>query len=271
MRGRHITTALACTALLCLFTIWGCSSDDEAGPSTGTVTIHMTDAPAVEGVDAVNLNIIQVSIKAGGDDSDQGWEVLRADSMNVDLLHLQNGVFTTLATGRVAAGPYEQVRLKLGAGSTVVVNGVTYPITVPSGMQSGLKLVGPFTVPGGSGVDVALDFDASRSIILTGSGTYMLKPVVHVMAMSQAGSIKGRVLPTDVTTNVYAMMATDTLGTATTGLDGRFQISVLSAGTYNVLFDPPSAYFDSTMTNITVTAGHATDLGDVSLTANPTP
>lgn len=270
MRGRDITTTLACTALLCLFTILGCS-DDETSPSTGTVTIHMTDAPAVEGVDAVNLNIIQVSIKASGDESDQGWEVLRADSMNVDLLHLQNGVFTTLATGRVASGPYEQVRLKLGEGSTVVVNGVTYPITVPSGMQSGLKLVGPFTVPGGDGVDVALDFDASRSIILTGSGTYMLKPVVHVMAMSQAGAIKGRVLPTDVTTNVYALMATDTLGTATTGLDGRFQISVLSAGTYNVLFDPPSAYFDSTMTNVTVTAGHATDLGDVTLTANPTP
>jgi len=270
MRRRHITTTLACTAVLCLFTILGCS-DDETSPSTGTVAIHMTDAPAVEGVDAVNLNIIQVSIKASGDESDQGWEVLRADSMNVDLLNLQNGVFTTLATGRVASGPYEQVRLKLGEGSTVVVNGVTYPITVPSGMQSGLKLVGPFTVPGGSGVDVALDFDASRSIILTGSGTYMLKPVVHVMAMSQAGSIKGRVLPTDVTTNVYALMATDTLGTATTGLDGRFQISVLSAGTYNVLFDPPSAYFDSTMTNVTVTAGHATDLGDVTLTANPTP
>ena len=270
MRGRYITTTLLCTALICLFTILGCS-DDETSPSTGTVAIHMTDAPAVEGVDAVNLNIIQVSIKASGDESDQGWEVLRSDSMNVDLLHLQNGVFTTLATGRVAAGPYEQVRLKLGAGSTVVVNGVTYPITVPSGMQSGLKLVGPFTVPGGSGVDVALDFDASRSIILTGSGTYMLKPVVHVMAMSQAGSIKGRVLPTDVATNVYAMMATDTLGTALTGLDGRFQISVLSAGTYQVLFDPPDAYRDTTLANVVVTAGHQTDVGDVSLTPNPNP
>jgi hypothetical protein len=270
MRGRYITTTLLCTALICFFTILGCS-DDETSPSTGTVAIHMTDAPAVEGVDAVNLNIIQVSIKASGDESDQGWEVLRADSMNVDLLHLQNGVFTTLATGRVAAGPYEQVRLKLGEGSTVVVNGVTYPIKVPSGMQSGLKLVGPFTVPGGSGVDVALDFDASRSIILTGSGTYMLKPVVHVMALSQAGSIKGRVLPTDATTSVFAMMATDTLGTAVTCVDGMFQISVLSAGTYQVHFDAPAAYRDTTLTNVIVTAGHQTDVGDVSLTANPNP
>jgi hypothetical protein len=83
-------------------------------------------------VDAVNLNVIGVSIKQSGDESDQGWETLRADSMDVNLLHLQNGVFTTLATGRVASGTYEQVRLKLGEGSTVVVNGVTYPITVPS-------------------------------------------------------------------------------------------------------------------------------------------
>ena len=270
MRGRYITTTLLCTALICLFTILGCS-DDETSPSTGTVAIHMTDAPAIEGVNAVNLNIIEVSIKSSGDQSDQGWEVLRTDSMNVDLIHLQNGVFTTLATGRVASGPYQQVRLKLGAGSTVVVNGITHPLTVPSGMQSGLKLVGPFTVPGGGGVDVALDFDASRSIILTGSGTYMLKPVVHVMAMSQAGSIKGRVLPTDATTSVFAMMATDTLGTAVTGLDGRFQISVLSAGTYQVHFDAPAAYRDTTLANVVVTAGHQTDVGDVSLTATPTP
>jgi hypothetical protein len=271
MPGRYITTTLVCAALLCLFTLVGCSNDDESGPSTGTVTIHMTDAPAIEGVDAVNLNVIGVSIKQSSDESDQGWETLRSDSMNVNLLTLQNGVFTTLATGRVAAGTYEQVRLKLGAGSTIVVDGVTHPLTVPSGMQSGLKIVGPFTVPSGSGVDLALDFDASRSIILTGSGTYMLKPVVHVMTFAQMGQIKGRVLPTDVTTSVFATMANDTLGSAVTGTDGRFQISVLSAGTYQVRFDPPAAYFDTTLVNVGVTAGHTTDVGDVQLTTNPTP
>lgn len=181
MRGRYLTTTLACAALLCLFTFVGCSENDSTNPSTGTVTIHMTDAPAIDNVNAINLNVTEISVKMSGDQSEQGWDVLRTDSLNVDLLNLQNGVFTTVATGRVAEGDYQQVRLKLGAGSTIVVDGVTHPITVPSGMQSGLKLVGPFHVPGGSGVDLALDFDASRSIHETGSGVFIMSPVVHMM------------------------------------------------------------------------------------------
>ena len=272
MRGRHLTTVLAATALLAIFALAGCSKDNtETAPSTGTVVVHMTDAPAVDNVQAVNLVVTQVSIKQGTDENDTGWEVLASDSEAVNLLTLQNGVFTTLATGRVASGTYSQIRLKLGAGSTVVVNGQTYPLTVPSGMQSGLKIVGPFTVPGGGGVDLALDFDASRSIIQTGNGTYILKPVVHVLPMSQAGSIKGRVLPTTATTSVYAMMANDTLGTAVTGTDGRFMLSVLSAGTYQVHLDAPAAYRDSTITNVVVTSAHTTDLGDITLTQIPTP
>ena len=271
MQGRYITPVLVCTAILCVFTLMGCSDDDGTSPSTGTVTIHMTDAPAIDNVDAINLNITEVSIKQSGDQSDQGWDVLRTDSMSVNLLNLQNGVFTTLATGRVAAGTYQQVRLKLGAGSTIVVGGITHPITVPSGMQSGLKLVGPFNVPSGSGVDLALDFDASRSVHETGSGVFIMNPVVHVMTFSSMGQIKGRVLPTTATTDVFALMANDTLGTATTGVDGRFQISVLSAGTYQVHFDAPATFVDTTLTNVSVTAGHTTDVGDVTLTAVPTP
>ena len=269
MRGRNFTAGFAIAALALTFAvIAGCSNDDNStGPGTGTVTLRMTDAPAA--IDAVNLVITQVSVNQSSSDAESGWEVLRTDTMDVDLLTLQNGVFTTLATGRVASGPYQQVRLKLGAGSTVVVDGVTHPLTVPSGMQSGLKLVGPFNVPSGGAVDVALDFDASRSIFQTGNGTWMLKPVVHVMPMIAAGSIKGHVLPETVSTSVFAMQATDTLGTAVTGVDGRFMISVLKAGTYSVHFDASGAYRDTTLTGVNVTAGATTDVGDVTLTPTP--
>lgn len=271
MRGRNFTTGLALAALVFTFAVVaGCSNNDETtGPGTGTVTLRMTDAPAA--IDAVNLVITQVSVNQSSSDAESGWEVLRTDTMDVDLLTLQNGVFTTLATGRVASGPYQQVRLKLGTGSTVVVDGVTHPLTVPSGMQSGLKIVGPFNVPSGGVVDVALDFDAARSIFQTGNGTWMLKPVVHVLPMTQAGSIKGHVLPETASTSVFAMQATDTLGTAVTGVDGRFMISVLPAGTYSLHFDAPAAYRDSTIAGVNVTAGHTTDVGDVTLTPIPTP
>jgi len=264
MLGRNFALGLPLCALIAFSAIVGCSkNDDKTGPSTGTVTLHMTDAP--KAVQAVNLVITQVAVNPSGNGADNGWEVLRTDSMNVDLLTLQNGVFTTLATGRVAAGSYDQVRLKLGAGSTVTVDGAVYPLTVPSGMQSGLKIVGPFTVPAGGTADISLDFDASRSIIQTGAGTYILKPVIRVMPSSIAGSISGQVLPTTTLTTVYAIQAPDTVGSAIT-TNGNFVVSVLPAGTYSLAFHPSASYRDTTLTSVNVTAGNTTNVGTVQLT-----
>jgi len=269
MLGRKVALGLSVCALFVISGLIGCSKNDEhTGLSSGTVTIHMTDAPMA--VQAINLVVTEVSINPSGNGSDQGWEVLRSDTMNVDLLTLQNGVFTTLATGRVPSGTYDQVRLKLGAGSTITVDGVTHPLTVPSGMQSGLKIVGPFSVPSGGTVDLALDFDASRSIVLTGSGTYMLKPVVRVMPTSIAGSIRGQVLPTTTQTTVYAIETpADTVGSAMTGTDGRFSVNVLPAGTYSLAFHPSAGFSDTTLAGVVVTSGHSTDVGTVQL--NPIP
>ena len=261
MRGRTLLSYFALSALFLLFVVAGCS-DKGTSPSSGTVSLRMTDAPAA--VDAINLVITQVSINQS--EGDEGWEVLRSDTMNVDLLTLRNGVFTNLGTARVASGSYSQVRLKLGAGSTIVVDGVTYPLTVPSGLQSGLKIVGPFNVPSGGTVDIQLDFDAARSIVLTGSGTYILKPVIRIMPTPIAGAIKGRVLPTTVPTTVYAIQAPDTIGSAVTTDDGHFMVSVLPAGTYSVAFHPASDYRDTTLVNVNVTTGNTTDVGDVQLT-----
>ena len=266
MRGRTLAPLIApCCALLLAFTAFGCSDDDEStGPKFGTIQMHMTDAPAE--VDAINLVIREVSIHRGDGEDEGGWEVLRTDTLDVDLLELRNGVFLTLADAEVPAGTYTQIRLKLDEGSTIVVDGVTHPLVVPSGLQSGYKLVGNFTVPADGLLDLALDFDASRSVLLTGSGTWILKPTVRVMPISMAGAIKGRVLPENVTTTVYAIQAADTIGSAITLDDGRFQVSVLPAGTYSVAFDPEGAYFDTTLTSVNVTAGSATDVGDVQLT-----
>jgi len=229
----------------------------------------MTDAPG--DFQEVNLVINQVSAHLGGGegqgetDSTNGWQVLRTDPLDVDLLTLRNGVFTTLALAQVPAGHYTQIRLKLGAGSNVVVDGVTHPLTVPSGLQSGYKLVGEYDVPAGGLLELALDFDAARSIVLTGSGTYMLKPTVRVMPIHTAGSITGQVQPDSVTTSVYAIQSADTLGSAVTS-GGFFTISLLPAGTYSLAFHPSSAYRDTTLSNIIVNAGAATSVGTVQLT-----
>src|SRR5262245_50475252 len=130
------------TSLLVSLVALGLASCSESPttPGTGTVRVQMTDAPG--DVQAVNLVITQVSVHLAGSaaDSVSGWQVLNSSTQTVDLMTLQNGTFTTIAQARVPVGNFTQLRLLLGAGSTVVVNGVTYPLTIPSGFQTGLKI-----------------------------------------------------------------------------------------------------------------------------------
>ena len=252
----------------------GCS-DDPSGPSYGTMTVRMTDAPGA--FESVNLVVTEVSAHlAEGEDDDSdadstesGWIVLNGTPGTYDLIDLQNGVFVTLGTAKVPAGHYTQVRLKLGAGSTVTVDGVTHPLNVPSGMQSGLKLVGNFEVPANGLLDLGLDFDAARSVVLNGAGEHHLKPTVKIMPFSTAGSITGLVAPAGTATTVYAVQEPDTLGSTSANIDGRFTLALLAPGLYTLEFDAADAFRDTTLSGISVSTGGSTDIGTVQLTAHP--
>ena len=65
--------------------------------------------------------------------------------------------------------------------STTPPNHTEIPLDTPSAVQSGIKLVNEFDVPSGQRVDLLLDFDACKSIVKTGSGKYILKPVIKVI------------------------------------------------------------------------------------------
>jgi len=226
--------------------------------------IQMTDAPG--DFDAVHLVIREVSAHLTDAGSSSGWVVINPESTTFDLLTLRNGVFATLGAALVPAGRYTQIRLLLGPGSDVVVGGVSYPLTVPSGLQTGLKLVGTFDIAPNALTDVALDFDAQRSVLLTGAGSYMLKPVVRAVMFSSAGAISGTVLPAGIPTSVYALQAPDTLASTLAAADGSFTLSALPAGAYSVAFHPDTAYRDTTLSGVVVTAGSTTSVGDVQLT-----
>jgi hypothetical protein len=252
--------------------IAGCSGNP-SGPGFGTMNVRMTDAPG--DFQSVSLVVTQVSAHiesgaASGDaaaDSDSsGWVILNDTPATYDLLALQNGVFATIGTAKVPAGHYTQVRLKLGAGSNVVVGGVQYPLTVPSGMQTGLKLVGSFDVPANGLLDLALDFNAARSIVLNGAGVYLLKPTVKVMPFSTAGAITGQISPAGTATTIYAVQAPDTVGSTTAASDGHFTVAVLAPGLYSLAFHPAPGFRDTTLAGVSVTSRVTTDVGTVQLT-----
>ncbi|HEY6867747.1 MAG TPA: DUF4382 domain-containing protein, partial [Candidatus Eisenbacteria bacterium] len=170
MRRLTLVMALGLVAVLALS---GCSKQPTS-TSLGTMNVQMTDAPG--DFQHVNLVVNEVAVQQAAGNG--GWEVLSSQPRTVDVLTLRNGVFTTLGISQLPAGHYNQLRLKLGFGSNVVVDNTMHPLRVSSGLQSGFKIAGSFDVPPQGRVDLGLDFDVARSIQPNGDGSYTLNPVV---------------------------------------------------------------------------------------------
>ncbi len=250
--------------LLLLAALAGCSNDKTTTSGMGTVRMFVTDAPAA--VNAVNLDVIQVEVHTSSPDTVQGWSTISTDSVRVDLIALQNGVLRALTTATLPAGVYDQVRLKLGAGSTVVVDGVTHPLVVPSGQTSGVKVNGPFTITEGQTLELALDFDAAHSVHETGNGTWMMVPVVRLVQLATQARILGVVAPAGAATSVVAMAGADTVqSTVPVTGTGSFVLAGLPAGTYSVGVAAASGFRDTTITGVTVASGGTRDLGTITL------
>lgn len=251
-----------------LLALAGCSknsSDPTAPPVNGQISVAITDAPA--DYDAVNLVVTEVAVNRGSGDS--GWEVLSSTPQTVNLLTLQNGLFTSLAAATVPSGTFMQLRLMLGAGSNVVVDGVSYPLTIPSGMQTGLKLNGSFTVPADGALNLQMDFDAAQSITQSGAGVYILNPVVRVLAENEAGSISGLVVTSGSPTSVTVSQNGTEVCTNWANADGSFKVAVLLPGTYTVRLTNEANVIQ--YDTVVVSAGSTTSMGRVSfIFENPT-
>ena len=162
--------ALTCATVV----ITACSKDSSKG--TTTLRVNMTDAPLL--ADEVNVDIRQVRVKFG-EDSVAGWTDLNTTAGVYNLLGLQNGVDTLLAVGTVPTDWVKEIRFVLGTNNSIKVAGVTYPLTIPSGSESGLKIKVNKQLRG-SLDSLLIDFDAALSIHQTGNGSYQLKPVLKI-------------------------------------------------------------------------------------------
>jgi hypothetical protein len=147
---------------------------------TGSLSVRMTDFPA--DYQQVNVEILKVRVHLSGPGGSGQWIDLPTKKGVYDLLTLQNGIDTTIVnTIELPAGKISQMRLLLGSNNSIMVNDTLYNMTVPSGNETGIKLVGNIIVPANSTVNVLLDFVANESVVESGNGSYHLKPVLKVL------------------------------------------------------------------------------------------
>lgn len=182
-------------SLVTAFALAGCGGDDD---SWGTISLGVTDAP-VDSAARVVVEFTGVELQH----QDGVVETFMFDApRQIDLLALQGGGSELLLDGeQVPAGHYDWIRLSVNAdqsGSTSFIeyeDGSVFPLFIPSGNQTGLKLVSGFDVPAGGAADFTIDFDLRRSVVRPpGLGpNHILKPALRLVDNTEIGSIAGRI------------------------------------------------------------------------------
>ncbi|HEY9535204.1 MAG TPA: DUF4382 domain-containing protein [Mucilaginibacter sp.] len=236
-----------------------CKKDKGSASGNAHVTVKMTDAPGA--FNSVILNVKSVVIV-----TDKGEQTLDVNGGPVDILRFRSGRDTVLAAQDIPAGTIEQIRLVLNdSGNRVVVGGVSHDLTTPSGQTSGVKLNVHDSLTAGVSYTIRLDFDAAQSVVLTGNGKYILKPVIRAIATAASGALTGMVSPAASAPMVYAIAGTDTVGSVA-DTTGKYYFPGLAAGSYQVKFVPVSPYAVKTVTDVSVTNGNVTDMGTITIT-----
>jgi Domain of unknown function (DUF4382) len=191
------------SAVLLLIVLFLFISCDQNSQETGTVSLNITDAPvSIDGLIGVYITFTEITVKVAGTEDWLSLAVFE-DGLTLNLLNLTEGVTEVIAADvELPSGQINQIRFMLDApveGETPgsnpgcyleYVEGVTYPLRVPSGSESGFKGVNSFDVPVNGEVTVTADFDVRKSLVYSG-GIYKLKPVIRLIVDNEAGKING--------------------------------------------------------------------------------
>ncbi len=197
---RHETNARGALAAMvaCALAVAGCGGGSTPSELTGMLNLKITDAPVDE---AQKVVVVFTGVELHRTDGQTVQVNFGGDSKSIDLMLLQSGVTADLLQGAsVPAGNYNWMRLEVlanrntqGESFIVLDSGQQYPLWIPSGAETGLKLVRPFTVAQGSITRLLVDFDLRKSVTAPPGQdpNYLLRPALRLMDELQVGSIDG--------------------------------------------------------------------------------
>lgn len=247
-------------------TLFGCGgSTGSSGTGTGTISLGMSDS-STDKYQAIYVTIdeIQVNKNDSNGSGNSGWTTVAAPGKTFNLLQLVNGVTAALGDAEIEAGTYQQIRLIIGhhAESANNLLGLPHPyanyvilnddantveeLKIPSGFQTGIKLVHKFDVVEDAIVELVLDFDACQSVVETGNGKYLLKPTIKIIETADKTEVYGEVtaLIDSTATNVSNALVSAQLseGASATIVRSTLTSDGDSEGRYSMLLSPGQNY-----------------------------
>lgn len=174
-----------------LMFLMSCNAEGEMS-SKGTANVKVTDAAVdFENVTGVFLSVSEVRLSQGNE-----IEVVETfdEPVTFDVMAYQNGEAFELGEGEVDAGSYNGIRLILTDDSYILFeDGTTESLNVPSGTSSGYKIQGEFDIQALAYEDIVVDIDLRKALVMTGEGTYKLRPTARLIVENTTSTINGTI------------------------------------------------------------------------------
>lgn len=249
-----------------------CEKDTTGAGEQGRLTIKLTDDPfPIHFISEANVTINQIEIRSDTSESGNKFITLSTDPLPFNLLELQNGVTANLVDLEVPVGNYNLIRLYVAEASVMLTDSTVFNLTIPSGSQTGIKIIikPSIQVEGGLTAELLLDFDVNKSFnaqgninSINGINGFHFKPVIRAVNVSSAGRILGIVSDTSsaVIANASVWVEQDTV-VSTTFCDssGYYSLIGLPAGLYSLNVSKVG-YSTTTIDDIIVFSGNQTEM-----------
>jgi hypothetical protein len=254
--------------------IAACGGGNSSGMMPGTsqaqtqmnqMRLSVADAPPAD--NATHVIVVFTGVELTGNNGNP-VTIMFSAPMSIDLMTQSNTASAVLFDQPIPAGSYGQIRLMVTADGSAnnsyidFADGSRMGLRVPSGSETGFKLVSGFTVPSSGVVDYTIDFDLRKAITCPPgqAPACILKPVERLVDNTSVGNIQGQItseLPSGCTPGVYLYSgavtkpedmnstapSTDTnqplvskVPVATSSPPYYYQFTFLPPGTYTVAF-----------------------------------
>jgi len=190
---------LSLVVILVFIFFAGCSSATSStstgSGTTGVLELRISDDPAAQDIDRVEIVLQNIQIrKANGD-----TVPINYTSEPVNLTEIEESE-KVLASQTVDAGDYTQVQFTIDS-VTIGYESQTYNAVLDT---STFGLAGKFHVTAGQTTIVVMDFEADESILVSGVGQYAFHPVVRLLLTNPGDMLAfGVVKPINGQVNLY--------------------------------------------------------------------
>jgi hypothetical protein len=317
--SRSFLIGLWVTTFAVVLLLVACGGGTTTDSQTGFVNVSTSDPPTCSAPSGPYSHVfatvtdVKIHTSANAGSNDSGWVDLTPNLKNapqqVDLLSQASPECFLAMLGsktEIQAGSYQQIRVFLAADNTSIsgnqcssapgnpanclvlaADNSVHALKLASEAQSGLKIPsgqiagGKFTIAAGETKDLDIDFNACASIVPSGSGQFILKPVLRAGEVGLSSAINGTVIDNSTTKPIVGGTTVVALEQKDSGNVDRVVMSTLADANGNFVLCPvPAGSYDLVVAAVngggvfyaaTVTTGvqAGTAVGNIPLNPEP--